>query len=307
MKSIYARTFDSPIRVKKISNTRFVRCKFIDTELPNLSNCKFDNCEFIRTKICYSTSQVSLTAQTSNRNKPETRAHSMTNCSFSFCHISECELKNANISETTFIHCKFETIQFFSCLFDGELLIRKCKGISTLVIDEETTFSESFSEIIDGSQPSLFRRLISWGGIRFLSRVPIPKVGMSFFAIVLIMVPVYNFLVVEFCNVLVVESAIARCMLASIEIGRDQETVVTLFWVLVFLIASVLHALFEPETISKCDRATWRLSMNSSVLRWDTENYSRPWMMSFVLLLYCVSAGFLVQAYFEKFYPLLYF
>lgn len=304
MRTIYAETFNTPIRSETLKDIRFVRCRFIKTELPSVENCRFDDCSFVDAKISFATPRVISNAITSNSG-PELRGFFLKEVSFSECDFDKVEVRRSDIQGVSFLSCSFSSFSIHECKFRGRLVISSPRGIWNVKIDGRSKFEPGFVERIDQGKLPIWRSIISWGSIRSIARLPVPKIGFSFLAMLAIVVPLYNFVLLKICGAFVSGDFTFNCNGALIDITSGRETVFTAIALFVFLIASIAHKLAEPHEIAVSGRMGWVDRREASVLRWDTENFSKFSTLSVIVFLYTISVSFLVFKYFEKVFPLI--
>ena len=160
-------------------------------------------------------------------------------------------VQGADVRSCRFLNCKIlEKLDFRDCHFSEYLRFSKCSGAHLTSIDHLCSFSKTYTEqLYLNVQPGLFSAP-TWTSIRFMLKLPVPKIGFSLLGAVAILIPLFKYLSLLFFERLnAARATVGLIEIAPIFVSIPSNTVL-LFGLLVLLVCvSVVHSVFEPAKI----------------------------------------------------------
>ena len=273
-----------------VEGIKFVNCDFDRVTFPSVSNCEFINCEFI--SCTFPIGGTSFSSEEIKKN-PRGLSDSRRNfCQLDFvrCRFTRLIVQGAEVHSCRFLNCKvIEKFDFRDCHFSDYLRFSKCSGVHLISMDNLCSFSETYSEqLFLNAQPSLLSAP-TWTSIRFMLKLPVPKIGFSVLGGAAILIPVLNYtsiLVFEKLNE--ARSAAGMNELEPLSVGIPNS-IAFLFVLLILLVGvSVAHSIFEPAKIRDYTLSSYLGSVGRSEIEFQSINRSPKALILAIFIGYAI-------------------
>ena len=268
-----------------IQGVRFFECRFDGVIFPDIIDtefidCKFVNCSFPNGGLNFEGDDLERHPRRASDVRREIR-----NVDFIRCRLERSVLKNANIDCVRFLKCDIvKKLVFEGCNFEGYLRFSRCSGVECIVVDQLSTFSSEFREqLVKNIKPN-FILSPTWTSIKFLSVLPIPKIGFSILGVIALVTPLFNYLSMSVTQR--INSMWEHLGLEEIEpitFGISLEIKISFFCLLLLSLVSVLHQRCQPTMIRDYSLTAFKLAVKRPEFEYESIN-RRPKIIIYFLL-----------------------
>ncbi len=268
-----------------------------------MKNCQFDNCKFESCQFLSLNEALYKKYNVYKAHKDDKNQGFVQDISFYNSIMSNCEFRYTKIENLDFIKCTFKNILFSDVHIDGNLIFDSVKGFGTVKANDKVIFSTYSNEYVYKERVGLFDKLFCWSSIKFLSDLPIPKIGFGIIFLMGFILPLYNYIVLKFCNAFVNYSDLdfAKCTSFVFNFEKVEfEKYFTIGVLLFFLLTSILHKSLEPNLLREYNVARWQRELRKSRIEWNFLNTDKRFFVILVMVLYALEIIYLFSYYIYK-------
>ena len=162
------------------------------------------------------------------------------------------------------------------------------------------SFSSAYAEQIEDCKEAWHASFTRWSTIEFLAKLPIPKLGFGGLTIAALVVPFYNFAVLEIYKGLNHARALASQSLLDVPVLEVSSRAKTIFALMVVLIVlAITHNILRPSEISQYNLVQWKREHTGSTLKYRSIDRQNGKLAPLVLSLYVAIFGSLFFLYIQ--------
>jgi hypothetical protein len=269
-----------------VDGVKFLNCIFNKVTFPSTLNCEFIDCEFNSCSFPIGGTSFYLEDVKRVPRRIGDNRRSFSRLEFVRCRLVGLVVQGAEVQSCRFLNCKIVAgLDFRDCQFSDYLRFSKCSGVNLVSMDDLCCFSGSYSEQLFSNTQPRFPLDPTWTAIRFMKKLPIPKVGFSVLGATAILTPVFNYIsILVFQKINEARSALNLSKIEPLFLSVPVSLAV-LFGLLIILMGlSIAHSILEPAKIREHTLATYLTSVRPSEIEFQSLNRS-PRSIIYVLLL----------------------